>query len=78
MLILGQGMWLWLVGTVIGLIAASGATRILASRLHGVSPWDPATFALVAALLALVALAACYFPARRAASIDPTWALRYE
>jgi predicted permease len=78
MLILGQGMWLWLVGTVIGLIAASGATRILTSRLHGVSPWDPATFALVAALLALVALAACYFPARRAASIDPTWALRYE
>ena len=78
MLILGQGMWLWLVGTAVGLVSASWATRILTSRLHGVSPWDPATFALVATLLALVALAACYFPAKRAASIDPTRALRYE
>ena len=55
MLILGQGMWLWLVGAAVGLIAASWVTRILTSRLYGVSPWDPATFALVAALLALVA-----------------------
>lgn len=78
MLILGQGMWLWLVGTVVGLVAASWTTRILTARLHGVSPWDPATFAGVAALLALVALTACYFPAKRAASIDPTRALRYE
>ncbi len=78
MLILGQGMWLWLVGTVVGLVAASWATRILTSRLHGVSPWDPGTFAAVAALLASVALVACYFPAKRAASIDPTRALRYE
>jgi putative ABC transport system permease protein len=78
MLILGQGMWLWLVGTAVGLVAASGATRILISRLHGVSPRDPATLVLVAALLALVALAACYFPAKRASSIDPIRALRYE
>ena len=78
MLILGTGMRLWLAGTLIGLIAAAAATRLLSSRLHGVNTWDPATFTSVAVLLALVALAACYLPARRAASVDPNRALRYE
>lgn len=78
MLFLREGMRLWLIGTLLGLAMSIGATRVIASRLHGVSPMDPATFATVAILLALVAFAASYVPARRAACADPTEALRYE
>ncbi len=77
-LILGQGAKLALIGIAIGLIAALALTRLMATLLFGVSPFDPLTFASVAILLALVALAACYAPARRAMRVDPMVALRNE
>jgi putative ABC transport system permease protein len=77
-LVLGQGARLTLLGLVLGIAAALGITRLLASLLFGISATDPLTFAGVAALLALVALLACFIPARRATRVDPIVALRYE
>jgi putative ABC transport system permease protein len=78
LMILRQGMMLALVGVALGLAAALALTRALKSFLFGVTPTDPATFALVAAVLAAAALAACYIPAHRAAQVDPLHALRTE
>ncbi len=77
-LVLGEGAKMAAIGIGAGLIVSLGLTRLMAKLLFGVSATDPVTFAGVAALLLLVALAACYFPARRATRIDPMAALRYE
>jgi putative ABC transport system permease protein len=77
-LVVGHGM-LWAVaGVAIGLLLSLAATRVVASLLYGVSRTDPATLAGAAAVLLLVALAACYVPARRAARVDPVISLRYQ
>lgn len=73
-----EGMGLAVAGIVAGLAGGVVLTRLMAGLLFGVSPSDPATFAAVALLLGLVALAACYFPARRAMRVEPMAALRAE
>ncbi len=75
-MVLKQGMVLALTGVVIGLVAAAGLTRILTSSLFGVSPLDPATFALVPVVLAGIAMFACYLPAQRATRVDPVKTLQ--
>jgi predicted permease len=73
-----QGMRLAVLGVAIGLLLSLGLARALSSLLIGVSGYDVTTFVIVSALLVLVALIACYLPARRATKIDPLVALRYE
>jgi putative ABC transport system permease protein len=77
-LVVGQGVKLAAIGVVIGIAAALGLMRLLTALLFGVSANDPITFAAASAILLLVALAACYIPARRAIAVDPMVALRYE
>jgi putative ABC transport system permease protein len=77
-MVLGAGLKLVLSGIALGLIGAFASTRLMSSLLFGVSTTDPLTFAAVASVLALVALAACLIPARRAMKVDPMVALRYE
>jgi predicted permease len=77
-LILGQGAKMALLGVAIGIAAALGLTRLMATMIFGVSAHDPLTFAGVAIILVAVALSACYVPARRAMRVDPMSALRYE
>jgi predicted permease len=77
-LVLGEGMLVILIGLGIGLAGSLAVTRFLSSLLFGVTATDALTFAGVPVLLGLVALAACYIPARRAMRVDPMVALRYE
>lgn len=77
-LMVRQGLWLTLIGSVVGLLLASVATRLLASMLYGVSARDPITFMCVPLVMAVVALLACWIPARRATRVDPMVALRCE
>ncbi len=77
-MVVRQGMALALAGVIIGVAAALGVTRLMASLLYGVTPKDPIAMTSVALLLIGVALAATYLPARRASQMDPVESLRYE
>jgi putative ABC transport system permease protein len=77
-LVLGQGLRLALMGVIAGVLGALALTRLLAGMLFEIKPSDPLTLAAVAVLLSVVALLACYIPARRAMRVDPMVALRHE
>jgi putative ABC transport system permease protein len=77
-LVTGRGMALAAIGIAFGVVAGLGLTRLMAGILYQVRPSDPFTFLMASCVLAIVALAACYIPARRAAKVDPMVALRYE
>jgi predicted permease len=77
-LVIREGMWLVLIGVVIGMAASLAVSRLLKSFLFGLSAADPMTFGIIPLLLAAVALLACYVPARRATKVDPMIALRAE
>jgi ABC-type antimicrobial peptide transport system permease subunit len=77
-LVLGQGLRMTLVGVGVGLAVASAVARLLRTQLLGVAPTDVLTYVSVAVLLSIVALVACYIPARRATKVEPSVALRCE
>jgi putative ABC transport system permease protein len=77
-MVLRMGLQLIGIGVAIGLLASVGVTRLIASQLWGVSPTDPLVMGIVIVIIAIVGVAACYFPARRATRVDPMVALRYE
>ena len=77
-LVVGEGLSLTAFGLVAGLAAAFAVTRVMQSMLVGIAPTDPLTFAAVALLFVIVAVLACWFPARRAAALDPMNALRQD
>jgi predicted permease len=77
-LVLREGMVIVITGIALGLGLALGATRVISSFLYGVSATDPITYLIIPVVLAGVALAACFVPARRATKVDPMVALRYE
>ncbi len=76
--IMREGLGVTLVGVAIGLAAAFGLSRMMADYVYGIKPTDPLTYSAATVVLMVAALAACYLPARRAASIDPMQALRNE
>jgi putative ABC transport system permease protein len=77
-IVVGEGLRLALAGVGVGILAALALTRLLQGFLFGVSAYDPLTFGAVAMILTSVAVAASFFPARRATLVDPMVALRYE
>jgi putative ABC transport system permease protein len=77
-LIIRNGLTLVLIGVAIGLGGAFAFTRLMTTLLFGVTPTDGLTIAIVSAVLIVVALLACFIPARRATKVDPLVALRYE
>ena len=77
-MVMGQGLRLTAIGLGIGFVAAFGASRLLSPLLYGIGANDPATMTAVAMGLGFIALTACYLPARKAMSVDPSVALRYE
>ena len=77
-LVLLGGLKLTLIGVAAGLLAAFGITRVLSSMLFGVKAFDPATFAVVGGVITAIALAATYLPARRAAAVEASRALRHQ
>jgi ABC-type antimicrobial peptide transport system permease subunit len=77
-LVVGQGMLPAFIGLATGVLGAYALTRFMATLLFNVTPTDPLTFVTISVLLVLIALAACYLPARRASKVDPMVALRYE
>jgi len=77
-LVLGQSLRLVLAGLALGVLASLALTRMLARFLYGITPTDPMTFLAVSGLLAAIGILAGYFPARRAAGVDPLTALRAE
>jgi putative ABC transport system permease protein len=78
LLVVGHGLKLTLIGSLIGLVAAFAVTRLIQSFLFGISATDPVTFAAARLLLVTIACLACYLPARSASRVDPMDALRYE
>jgi putative ABC transport system permease protein len=77
-MVLRDVFWQVGIGVALGILAAIGAGRAIASQLFGVRPWDPAMLGFATLLLVLTALAAAAIPARRAAAVDPMRALRTE
>jgi putative ABC transport system permease protein len=76
--VVGRGLVLVSAGVVIGVLASLGLTRFIENMLFGVTPTDPLTFAMIVALLGLVALLACLIPAQRALRVDPIVVLRHQ
>ena len=77
-MVLQEASWLAVIGVAAGLAAAVAMGRLIASMLYGIKPYDPLTLGCSVLLLVIVALAASWIPARRAATVDPIKALRHE